>query len=151
MKTIISLGAGVQSSALVIMSIKGLIKSDYAIFSDTGSEKLETYQYLINILIPYAQENNYKIVIIGYDSEYNLKKLPLLEWYKQKQRIPYRINRSCTDNWKIQPIRRYLKKYEPDGAKIILGFSYDEIHRMKDSNKPKYPNIYPLIDKKIIV
>lgn len=149
MKNIISLGAGIQSTALVIMSVKGIIESDYAIFADTGAEKLETYQYLSSVLLPYTQANNYKIVILGYDSEYNTKKLPLDDWYRKKERIPYRINRSCTDNWKKQPIRRYLKKYEPEGANIIIGFSYDEIHRMRDSDKEKYPNLYPLIDMKI--
>ena len=45
--TIISLGAGVQSSAMAIMSAKGDFPPvDCAIFADTGYEPKAVYKYL---------------------------------------------------------------------------------------------------------
>lgn len=44
---ILSLGAGVQSTALLILSARGLIpKLDFAIFADTGWEPREVYEHL---------------------------------------------------------------------------------------------------------
>ena len=45
---IISLGAGVQSTALMIMAERGEItpKPDFAIFSDTQAELPETYEHI---------------------------------------------------------------------------------------------------------
>ena len=43
---ILSLGLGIQSTALYLMSSMGQIERyDYALFVDTGKEKTETYQY----------------------------------------------------------------------------------------------------------
>ena len=48
MLTILSLGAGVQSSTLALMAAKGEIKPmpDCAIFADTGAEPQGVYDYL---------------------------------------------------------------------------------------------------------
>ena len=44
---IISLGGGVQSSTLLLMSIKGVIdKANFAIFADTQHEPQKTYEYI---------------------------------------------------------------------------------------------------------
>ena len=44
---VLNLGAGVQSSALALMSARGELEPlDYAIFADTGEEATETYEYL---------------------------------------------------------------------------------------------------------
>lgn len=48
--TYLSLGAGVQSSALLILSAKGLYncpKADIAVFADTGDEPQWVYDYLV--------------------------------------------------------------------------------------------------------
>jgi 3'-phosphoadenosine 5'-phosphosulfate sulfotransferase (PAPS reductase)/FAD synthetase len=45
--TVISLGAGVQSSTMALMAAKGeLPKPDCAIFADTGYEPKKIYEYL---------------------------------------------------------------------------------------------------------
>ena len=54
--TIISLGAGVQSSAMAIMAAKGDFPSvDCAIFADTGYEPKAVYKYLdfLKKILPY--------------------------------------------------------------------------------------------------
>ena len=47
MLRILSLGAGVQSSVVLLMSERGeLPKLDHAIFADTGDEPKSVYEYL---------------------------------------------------------------------------------------------------------
>ena len=44
---VISLGLGVQSTALYLMSSSGAVeRADYAIFSDPGAEHPKTYELL---------------------------------------------------------------------------------------------------------
>lgn len=45
---IISLGAGVQSTTLLLMAVHGEIepKPEYAIFADTGWEPVKVYKYI---------------------------------------------------------------------------------------------------------
>lgn len=58
MVRILSLGLGVQSTALYYMSSMGeLPRVDYAIFADLGKEKKKTIQYL-KYLQDWQQENN---------------------------------------------------------------------------------------------
>ncbi|PKH48034.1 hypothetical protein CVH13_00062, partial [Dehalococcoides mccartyi] len=45
--TVLSLGAGVQSTTILLMAIKGqLPRPDVAIFADTGAESQRTYAHL---------------------------------------------------------------------------------------------------------
>ena len=47
MKYILSLGAGVQSSTLALMAVRGEIEMpEAAIFADTGAEPKSVYEYL---------------------------------------------------------------------------------------------------------
>lgn len=45
---ILSLGAGIQSTCVLLMSIKGVLpKLDYCVFADTGFEPPNVYQHLM--------------------------------------------------------------------------------------------------------
>ena len=46
MKTFLSFGAGVQTTAMLILVSKGEIEVDAVIFADTGAEHPETYGYI---------------------------------------------------------------------------------------------------------
>ena len=52
--------------------------------------------------------------------------------------------RQCTTEFKINPIRKALRKYKP----VIqwIGISLDEAHRMKPSRDDWIENRWPLID-----
>ena len=54
-KHVLSMGAGVQTTALLI---KFGTKYDHVIFADTGDENPETYYYIKHYLKPFCQENN---------------------------------------------------------------------------------------------
>lgn len=145
----LSLGAGWQSSMLAILASEGIIEADFAAFSDPGSEMPKTYEYLVNHLIPYCEERNFPIYWLKPNGEY-IKRENIYDYYHKRKTLPYRINRSCTGNWKIRPIQRYcLEKYPNYDFISYLGFSLDEVHRMKDSQHKRFTNEYPLIDMRI--
>ena len=60
------------------------------------------------------------------------------------------VSRSCTRQWKVEPIREWLISEgatEADPAEIMIGISVDEIERA--TNKPRHPAefvTYPLLD-----
>jgi len=57
--TIQASGMGQQSIALYLLGSLGHIpRFDFSVFSDPGSEKTKTYQYIENILIPWSKKNN---------------------------------------------------------------------------------------------
>jgi hypothetical protein len=145
MKKIISLGAGIQSSAMILMAENGFIeKPDLAIFSDTQDELPETYEWIENL----KNKTSIKIVTVtaGQLSESILNGAYYIE-------IPFRGSegglgmRQCTDRFKIRPLRNYLRThFKKESFEIWLGITTDEAHRMKDSPVKYCTNRYPLIE-----
>ena len=60
------------------------------------------------------------------------------------------IQRRCTFDWKIAPIRRWLQANR-DGETVEqwIGISLDEFQRMKPSDVKYITTIWPLIDKRM--
>jgi hypothetical protein len=60
------------------------------------------------------------------------------------------LRRQCTRQYKIAPIRRYLKEnYPRERFRMLLGISVDEWHRMRDSGVKYIENVYPLVDERL--
>ena len=162
--TYLSLGWGVQSFTLVAMvATKELSPIDMAIHADTTHESANTYRFAEK-WTPRLAERGVKVVTVrplqaallkpttnkpgSYSSE-----LPFFT-----QRISDgkegQIRRECTENWKIRPIRRYLRsklpKSPPAGAvDCWQGISLDEWTRMKDADVQDITNVYPLVERPI--
>ncbi len=134
---ILSLGAGVQSSALLILASKREIECDGVIFADTGSEKPTTYEFLIELKKIMAESNlPYREVRYTGDGWNSLAS------YCIKYRImPSVIRRWCTDKFKIRPLSKVLESTDV----VMVGFSSDEQHRIKKYKLP-YQREFPLID-----
>jgi 3'-phosphoadenosine 5'-phosphosulfate sulfotransferase (PAPS reductase)/FAD synthetase len=155
MKNILSLGGGVQSSALYLMSLKGLINIDLAIFADTGNETKKTYEY-IRYLQSFNQGNIVVIkerdIIDDIKNQISKKEKLIYSppfWIRNADGQHGFLRQQCTENYKIKPIRRYLKsKYPKESYNLIIGISLDEIHRVKPSRIKSVNHIYPLIEKR---
>ena len=158
---IISLGLGVQSTALYLMSSMGIIdRADYAIFSDPGSEHRETYD-LEKWLIGWQKENDGIPIKIVRNSIYN----DLMERKKDpKHRVASlplfakggagKIMRQCTSEYKIQPVVKMTRKLlglKPRKrmlpVEMWLGISLDEVQRLKESGQYNITYRYPLIQE----
>jgi hypothetical protein len=161
---VISLGMGVQSTAMYMMSSKNIIeRADHAVFADPGAESPETYE-IVELLIKWQKENNG--IPIHIVDEYNLLQDLLKSKNSTGQRfsgIPAFSNytggmlrRQCTAEYKIKPVMKKirdlhgLKKYQRmPKTQVWLGISMDEIQRMKISQLPNVEYYYPLIEERL--
>lgn len=152
---VISLGAGKQSSYMLIQALEGKFKykPDFAIFSDTGCEPKEVYDFF-NYLKAYVKDKyNFDIIVV---SNGNLKEN--IEKYingksKRVSQIPLMLEnggivlRQCTFDYKIAPMRRYLQTIRNNKKiRLWIGISLDEIERIKQSNVKYIKHYYPLIE-----
>lgn len=161
MKHILSLGAGVQSSTVFLMSCHGVLpKLDAAIFADTQWEPLAVYSHLTLL---YAEGRRYGIPIYtvtagnirndAVRSKVRGVKAEGTRWAS----MPFytqltdrdgegMIRRQCTNEYKIQPVQQKLKELAC-GERVTLwyGISGDEMRRMRTSKVRWIENYYPLI------
>lgn len=153
MRTVISLGGGVQSTLMVLSltekyydeRIAKHFEDPVVIMADTGSEKPETMEYVKKIIFPELEKSNI---------EHHLttsKHGKLHEYYLENEIIPFRTYRQCTEKFKARPIRDLIQKlgvYKKRGDKInlALGITTDEIQRMKPNVTTWIDNIFPLIE-----
>jgi len=159
---IISLGLGVQSTAMYLMSSLGYIdRADYAIFADPGAELPDTYR-LWDYLNDWAKYNNGIPLIKKKKSLYDdiLKqqnstgqRFASIPAFTESQGM---VRRQCTREYKIdvvvQEVRKLhgLKKGQRmKPTEMYLGISLDEIQRMKMSQLYNIEYKYPLIEKRI--
>lgn len=163
---ILSLGAGVQSSTILLMSIHGeLPRIDHCVFADVGWEPPEVYRWLEFLKVKAAEAG----IPIHVVSEGNLRE-HVMDAVKTGKRVsspPFftegedgrasLMNRSCTSNFKIAPIARKVKElmgHKP-GSRLPLsvqvtqwiGISGDEMQRMKVSQDKWMRFWHPLIEQ----
>ena len=161
---IISLGAGVQSTVMLLMACEGILtpRPAAAIFADTGWEPSDVYQHLdwletvsdIPIIRTSNGRNLYDDTWNGKShSNHNFTDMPtyIINW-EGKPRLTLR---HCTQDYKIAPIvkatreligRKSGSRAEFPRAVQWLGISLDEAYRMKPSGRSWIENTWPLID-----
>lgn len=151
---VLSLGAGQQSSAILLMSAAGMLpKLDLAVFADTGWEREVTYQHLdrlteraeaAGIPVERVSVGNLRADVLAGD----FVPMPVFARGERGQRVVYR--QGCTVNWKIKPIRRRIRELAGPLAGLTvemwLGISADEVFRMKPSRIAYIRHHYPLVD-----
>lgn len=158
---IISLGLGVQSTALYYMSSMGeLPRADYAVFADTGGEKTETLEYL-QFLIEWKEANNGIPIIVM--NEVDLER-DLLEGHNlighRMASIPAftkdgegkegMLRRQCTSEYKIKQVDTAIRRlygYAPrkrlPQTEIWNGITLDEMQRMRTPSQKWKIMVYP--------
>ena len=155
-KRFLSLGAGVQSSALALMITKGEIPAvEAGIFADTGAEPEAVYKWL-DWLKSAVSFPVYKVKIgdLYWHTLWFLNNMPLVDdglsipfFTKQDtKRGVGMISRHCTYNYKILPVtmkirnllgvkkhKKINKKTNERGIDLFLGISYEELLRIKNA------------------
>lgn len=156
---VISLGAGKQSSYMLLTALEGAFKykPDFAIFSDTGCEPDYVYSYVEWLKDYVKTKYNFDIVIVSAGNIVD-DTLNYLDGKKSRvAALPLRLSgngglimRQCTNDYKIAPLRKHLQTIR-NGNKVRLwiGISLDEIERIKDSTVKYIENYYPLIENRI--
>ena len=153
--TILSLGAGVQSSAMALMSAKGeLPPVDCAIFADTGYEPKGIYDYLnyLKSILPYpvylVSKGNIKQDMLDAKDTNKFVVAPFFNQHSITGKKGM-IRRQCTSEYKILPIRKkirelcnigYGKHFPKDKyAEQWIGISTDEISKVMDKGIAEMP------------
>lgn len=175
---VLNLGAGVQSSTVLLMSINGeLPKLDHAIFADTGWEPAAVYRQF-DWLKGLAEAAGIKVHRVHLD-EIGIKEAALQGQVRNSDcgkhgsrlaSMPYfvlgpngergQIRRQCTYEYKIGPIEKCIRrdvlglKPRQRAPKELTvrrwyGISYDEQQRMRDSEHPWAANWYPLVERRM--
>lgn len=154
---VLSLGAGVQSSALLLMYLNDhLPPVDFAVFADTQSEPESVYAWLEKLKdraqgkIPIYTASVGDLAKDALDSKFN----PLPVYVNGGGSKPAIGRRQCTSLYKIRVVHQEIRRvlgYEPGGHMkhaiyMHLGISYDEIERVKNPVQNWQFNIYPLVD-----
>lgn len=166
---VLSLGAGVQSTALALMAAQGEIgpMPDCAIFADTGWEPQAVYDHLAWLRSPNVLPFPIHIVSAG-DLRADLVRagegerwasIPAFTRTVRGGRVEIgMIRRQCTTNYKIVPIRRKVRslagltRRRSPSLPIVeqwIGISFDEVVRMKPSREPWQINRWPLIERRM--
>ena len=112
----LSLGAGVQSSATLVLAVRGRIPTfDAAVFADTGWEPSTVYRQLARLTriaeragIPVLRVSNGHIRKDALDSAHRFASMPLFTLGPKGERGMAR--RQCTTEYKIRPIKAEVRR-----------------------------------------
>lgn len=158
---VLSHGLGKDSMTEFVLNWKHY---DLIIFADTGNEQPETYEFLKEILEKMPVEALARFVVLSTNYLGTI-----YEFYWKKKLIPMPMsNRTCTDKFKIRPIRHFLRgrKTFRQGMfasgqifEMAICINYSEQHRARgeiidgrliaESGVSYIQLTYPLIDKKV--
>ena len=138
MTTVVSYGAGTNSTAMLVGLYERGERPDLILFADTGGERPETNKHLeavskwcVSVVFP-------EIEIVSAPN------VSLEEDCAKRGALPsvaYGF-KTCSQRWKKQPQDKYLNQHGMKDATRLIGIDMDETRRAKD-----YPNVrYPLIE-----
>jgi hypothetical protein len=166
---ILALGAGVQSTTVLLMAVRGeLPKLDAAVFADTQWEPPEVYAHL-DWLTEQAEAAGIAVYRVskGDLREHTLNgfvrgsaaagqryaSLPL--YTRNPDGSGGMIRRQCTREYKIEPIEQFIRRellgLKPrqrapaDAVEQWFGISSDELRRVRISREHWKRHVYPLI------
>jgi len=165
---ILNLGAGVQSSAILLKCIHGeLPVPDHAIFADTGDEPKAVYDWL-QVLIRLAKDAGIPVHVVSREGETLLEHMTeQIKTGKRLDKIPAfvanekgksgPIMRDCTGTFKIKVIDKKVKEIlgiahlgrwpKELAVETWIGISADEMNRMKCSTNVWQRFWHPLIEQ----
>ena len=171
MKQVLSFGAGVQSTALLLMSCKGLLpKLDAAIFADVGWEPQKVYDHLewckieakkhgIPIHVVRGTEDGMRLDVLNNITREDGGRAPVLPYFTatiegKREGIS---NRHCTVDYKIVPLQNFIKReimqFKPHArlpkqpvVQQWIGISFDEATRAKPHRENWCEHVFPFLN-----
>lgn len=160
---ILSLGAGVQSTTLLMLAAEGrLPKIDAAVFADTGWEPAAVYEHLDRLEAEVAKPAGIPIHRVSagnirndaLDPAHRFASMPL--FIKNPDGGDGMTRRQCTAEYKLKPIKAKVRQMlgyvhptpVPRGLYVEqwIGISRDEFGRAKDSGIQYLRSAWPLLD-----
>ncbi len=168
---VLSLGAGVQSTTLLLLAAEGqLPKLDAAIFADTGWEPRTVYEHLDRLEREVAEPAGIPIIRVRAGQSGTQRNTGSLRddslapgsWVRMPVFVADRsgngaamVRRQCTEEYKVKPIKAEIRRRlgyphprpVPRGVFVEqwIGISRDEFHRAKDATVRYLHNSFPLL------
>jgi hypothetical protein len=163
----VSIGFGVQSTALLVLAAQERIDFSVFLFANVGddSEHPDTLAYVEQVGKPFAAAHGLEVLELRRRWKRGDRKGEVETLYGRLTRegsrslpIPVRMSngapgtRSCTADFKIRVIADELKRRgatKETPATVALGISVDEIERARPGLDPREPSqvrVYPLLD-----
>lgn len=155
---VLSCGAGVQSSTVLLMSCTGhLPKLDTAIFADTGWEPPEVYEYL-DWLKEYSEQSGIPFYVVKAGDIRDDRFAGRMPWFVDTGSGEAGIvARGCSDRLKISPVEKKISELVGRGHgerwdaekhfyEHWFGISADEMRRCRMSKDDHKIFRYPLIE-----
>jgi hypothetical protein len=161
----LSLGAGVQSSTLALMSAVGEVERvDCAIFADTGDEPIAVYRHLeyLESVLPFPV---YRVRRPGGTLAEHMIRATATKSVRSAS-APFftkdpdgMLPRQCSKEFKVRPIVAKVRELvglapgqRGPSSPIVeqwIGISLDEAHRMKPAESRWIRNRYPLVERRM--
>ncbi len=156
----VSYGGGVQSTALLVLAAQGRIDFPLFLFANVGddSEHPATLRYVREVAAPYAAENGIELVELRRKMRDGTTETLVGRMDRRVKSVPIPVrmgkngapgNRTCTLDFKIKVIAKELKRRGATAetpATVAIGFSTDEIQRVKPSRDDIEVFVHPLLD-----
>jgi len=157
----LSLGAGVQSSTVLLLSAHRRIPTFDGGVADTGWEPAAVYTHLDRLTalaadagMPVVRVSTGNIRADALDPAHRFASMPLFTLGPNGERGMAR--RQCTSEYKIRPIKAEVRRRlgyphprrVPAGvrAEMAIGISVDEVHRARTADVRYMRNAFPLLD-----
>lgn len=159
---LLSLGAGVQSTVVLLLACEGIIpRFDMALFADTGWEPRAVYANLDRLTvhaekhgIPVRRVSAGNIRTDALDPRHRFISMPLHT--RNPDGSKGLARRQCTSEYKIVPLKKAARELlgYPHPRRVpswvyaeqAIGISTDEIGRARDSGVRFLHNVFPLLD-----
>ena len=143
-----SYGGGVQSVAIGVLIREGVLPvPDLAGIADTGRECQSTWDYLRDHMQPFLDPLGMKIEVAAHTFArvdlFDKSGLTLVPAYTEEGRL----GAFCSGEWKRDAMERWLRSKGVKQCVQWIGYSADELWRVKKDHRSWCVNEFPLIDK----
>lgn len=161
---VLSLGAGVQSSAVLYMALEGELPAlDHVLFADTGWEPAAVYRHLETLEercasagLPLERVSRGNIRADALDAEHRFASMPL--FIRRPDGRRGMVRRQCTGEYKLKPLLERQRElaglaYRGTSREVLIetvvGISWDESQRVRDPYRRWIRHDYPLVDRRL--
>ncbi len=146
-----SYGGGIQSVCLCVLVKKGAIRCpDLTMIADTGRERRTTWDYLENVIRPYMKGTGMEVEVIPHEMSrvdlYAKTGELLIPAYDAHEG---RLATYCSGEWKRDVVERFLRSMGVKTCNCWIGYSVDELWRVKKDHRYWCRYTHPLIDRMI--
>lgn len=155
---IASYGAGLNSTAMLVGLIQKQELFDLVLFSDTGGERPDTYDY-IKTFDAWLREQGCPGITVVQRVNYRQEPITLEGLCQEKKMLPSLAYgwKSCSIKHKVDPQVKFVNHWEPaieawtSGQKVVklLGYDANEHRRVANAKTKidaKYDHRYPLYE-----